>query len=145
MNCKNCGKSLPPALPGAHRAREFCNAACKQADYRRRKASLAPSDEAIRTIETLEQEKAALEREMMRLRNLLDIERRYHLDTQARGFKVWLKKQPATALTRRLLANDLVPPRGSRGTYEAHLRRMKCSSEEMQEFEHLWKALLLQS
>lgn len=143
MNCKNCGKPLPPALPGARRVREFCNDACKQADYRRRKAPPSSASGDTAKMETLEREKAELEQEVIRLRNLLDVERRYHLDTQARGLKAWLKKQPATALTRRLLADELTPPRGSRGTYEAHLRRLKCSSEEMREFEHLWKALLL--
>lgn len=87
-----------------------------------------------------------LEQEIMQLRTRLDLERRYHQDHQVRGFKLWLKRQPGqTDFIRRVLADELVPPQGSRGTYEAYLRRQRYSEDEMAEFAHLWKAMLLQS
>ena len=96
--------------------------------------------------ERADQHLAELEQENRQLRQRLDLEQRYHQDHQVRGFKIWLKKQIGhTAFTRRLLSDELVPPRGSRGTYEAYLRRQRYSLEEMREFEHLWKAMLLQS
>lgn len=153
-NCLWCGKALSPVAPGArgHRARLYCQGgACKQAHFRsRQRAQQHPlAQDSAATYERLaelEQEKAALEAEVGHLRERLDLERRYHQDTQVRGFKIWLKKQPGqTDFTRRLLADSLMPPRGSRGMYEAHVRRMGCSVDERGEFEHLWKALLLQS
>lgn len=88
---------------------------------------------------------AELEQEVTHLYYLLDIERRCHQDTQVRGLKSWLKKQPASALRQKLLADQFLPVRGSRGLYEAYLRKTAYSPDEMHEFAHLWKSMLLQS
>jgi len=87
-----------------------------------------------------------LEQQVMRLQNRLDLERRFHGDHNVYSFPAWLKKQPASPLRDKLLAAQLLPPRASRAKYEAYLRHtLKCSQEEMDEFTHLWKLLLLSS
>jgi hypothetical protein len=150
MNCKNCGKLLPAPEPGGRRVREFCGNACKQAHYRKAHQVLADrganegSTEAQRRIVKLERENADLLQQIMRLQNQLDVERRYHQDIKPHGFKSWLKKQPASPLVKRLVEDELVPVRGSRSIYEAHLRKQQYSPDDMHEFAHLWKAMLLQ-
>ena len=85
---------------------------------------------------------AELEQTVSKLRNLLDIERRYYEPT-IYAFKTWLKKQPQTELGSRILADELIRPRGKRTDYEYHLRLRKYSQEDMQEFTDLWKLMLL--
>ena len=143
MNCRSCGKPLPAPIPGGRRARQFCRNACKQAFYR--KAHQVEAKQENNELAKAQQRIAELEQEILHLRNRFDLERRSQTDYQPRSLKAWLKKQPVSPLGQRILANELIPPRGSRSTYEAYLRRMDYSVDEMQEFEHLWKALLLQS
>jgi len=142
MNCKYCQRVLPPSQPGGHRKREYCNDACKQAYYR----SLRQQEPMKATDEELEQAKARiaeLEQQVTHLKYLLDVEKWYHQDTQARGFKSWLRKQAPSSLSQKLLADALLPPRGSRAFYEAYLRKSKYSQEDIHEFKHLWLLMLL--
>jgi hypothetical protein len=146
-NCKNCQKALLSSKKsGGHRTREYCNLACKQAYYRKQKQQQPKFDQD--TIEgqlhEAKQRITQLEAEIAQLRYSLDIEKRYYQDIQSRGFKSWLKKQPKTPLGQKILDDIFLPPRGSRALYQAHLRRLKYSEDEMREFMHLWKAMLLQ-
>jgi phage-related minor tail protein len=139
MQCKQCGQPLSSPQPGGHRAREFCNRACKQAYYRQRKSLQGDSQE----LEEARQQIEELEQQVSHLEYLLDVEKRYHGDTTARALPSWLKKQVPSPLIRRLLDEETLPPRGSRSLYEAHLRSRKYSADVMHEFGHLWKLMLL--
>ena len=143
MDCLYCGKEIPMGRG----TRKFCHNAHKQAYYRKNlhqyeeKATARELEEARLRIEELEQQ-------VSHLTFLLDIEKRYHQDTQARSLKAWLRKQPISAigeLGQRLQADVLLPPRGSRAGYEARLRQSNYSQDDLHELEHLWKQMLLQS
>lgn len=138
MECLYCGQEIQ----GKRKSRKFCNDAHKQAYWRRQHQQ----DQQTALLTELEQLRVQVHdqtQEIARLTALLNVEKRYHQDTQARGLKAWLRKQPPSPLGTRLLADDLLPVRGSRGLYEAYLRNQHCTADEMQEFAHLWKALLL--
>jgi predicted nucleic acid-binding Zn-ribbon protein len=147
VNCRYCGEVLPV---GSSPRREFCSDAHKQAYWRMQHkadqaAVLLAEVEQLRAIvreqvQTIDEQAA----ELARLHNQLDVERRYLSDTKPHGFKTWLKKQPASSLREKLLTDDLVLPRGSRAYYEAHLRRLGCSTDELADFTRLWKLMLLQ-
>lgn len=143
MNCKFCGRELPPEKPARHRERQYCNDAHKQAHYRKLRQDQGLAQ--VHELEAARQRIAELESQIAHLEYLLDVEKRFQQDTQARGFKFWLKNQAPSPLRMRLLADSLLPARGSRGYYEAHLRQMKYSTEEIEEFRQLWKLMLLQS
>jgi hypothetical protein len=86
------------------------------------------------------------EAEIARLHQALDIEKRYLEDTTPRTFKAWLRKtQPSSPWRDRFISDQLVPSRGSRSLYEAHVRRLQLSEDERADFIRLWKLLLLQS
>lgn len=141
MNCKNprCGKLLPPGL---RRNRAYCNNACKQAHYRQVHQASGPGESSA--LEEARQRIAELEEENTRLLNKLDLERRFHADHERRSFKAWLKKQHAISeVGQRIRSDDFIPAMGSRSLYEAYLRKQKYSSDELAEFEHLWKLMLL--
>jgi hypothetical protein len=94
-------------------------------------------------LEEAELEIAELEQERRRLLDKLDFERRFLADYQPRTFKAWLKKnQKARPFAQKLLADQLVPIRGSKGIYSAWLRRNKYTEEELLEFVDLWKLML---
>jgi hypothetical protein len=102
----------------------------------------------MRELEEARQRIEELEQQVAHLTFLLNIEKRYHQDTQARSLKAWLKKLPVSAigeLGQRLQADTFLPPRGSRAGYEARLRQHNYSQDDLHEFEHLWKQMLLQS
>ena len=172
MNCKFCGHPLPDEKTG-RRPREYCTDAHRQAHYRRlhqhtrsgedatlvsslllnqleeAKARIAQLEQAVadlaetrRQLAQAQEDIAELEATVTRLHRQLDLEKRYH-EPKSWPFMTWLRKQPPTGLSRRLCADQTIPPRGSRGLYEAHLRRMKCSPEEMLTFTDLWKLMLL--
>jgi hypothetical protein len=143
VRCKNpaCGKKLSveepqtvPKAPRGHRRREYCNNACKQAHHRLLK--LQEVEEASTRIAELEQQVSHLEYQ-------LALEQRFYQDTQARAFLAFLRKQAPSPFIRKLLSEQLLPVRGSRALYAAYLRRQQYSSEEIHEFEHLWKLMLL--
>jgi hypothetical protein len=146
MNCLYCGE----IVQGKRKSRKFCNEAHKQAYWRRQHQTEQPEAllaelEALRaTIRDQAQTIETLEQEGMRLRNRLDLERRFHSDHSTYSFAAWLKKQRPSPLREKLLAASLLPARASRAKYEAYLRyALHCSSEEMDEFTHLWKLMLL--
>jgi hypothetical protein len=151
MNCLYCGTELPEQQAGGHRRRTYCNRACKQADYRKRQSQAQqPTDNQAR-MRALEQQLAdgqeriaELELQVMRLHNRLDLERRYY-EQKAYSFKAWLKKQPQTEFSKRILADQLFMPRDTRAHYEYYMRRVKYSPEDIQEFADLWRLMLLQS
>lgn len=151
MRCKFCDEELPA---GTHGKRAFCNNAHKQAYWRKvqQEDQAAAETNELTELRAMVSNQAAtiqeLEQELVRLRALIDIETRYHQDTQARSFKAWLKKQPVSTigdLGQRLQNDILMPPRGSRAGYEARLRRSpNYSLDDLHELEHLWKLMLLQ-
>jgi septal ring factor EnvC (AmiA/AmiB activator) len=151
MNCRYCGAEIAEH-PGGHRRREYCNRACKQADYRKRQSQIQqPADnQAQARILELEHQLAdskedikELEQQIMRLRNRLDLERRYY-ESKPYSFKAWLKKHlPQTEFTRRVLADQLFMPRDTRAHYEYYMRRVKYSQDDIQEFTELWRLMLL--
>ncbi len=86
---------------------------------------------------------AELEQRVSHLESRLDLEKRFYEDTKARAFLTFLRKQAPSPFIRKLLSEQLLPVRGSRALYAAYLRRQQYSSDELHEFEHLWKLLLL--
>lgn len=145
MNCQFCGQELPPEKPGGHRERQYCNDAHKQAHYRKLRQGQDQSQAQVHALEAAKQRIAELENQVAHLEYMLDVEKRFYQDTQARGFKSWLRNQAPSSFRQKLLADTLLPARGSRGYYEAHLRNMRYSAEEIEEFRRLWRLLLLQS
>jgi len=147
MDCKYCGTELPTE---SNPRRAFCNDAHKQAYWRQQhqqdqsEALLAEVEQLRTKVSDQAQEIEAQAEEIARLRTLLDIERRYLSDTTARTFKAWLRKQPSRPWRDRFLSDQLVPSRGSRAHYEAHMRRLHCSDEEITDFVRLWKLMLLE-
>src|SRR6266700_4126536 len=141
MRCKYCHKELPLE---AHGKRTFCHDAHKQAYYRQR-VRLNQQEQAvlIEQIESLsaqvraqEGQLAQLERTIILLKHQLDLEHRYLMDTQARGFIPFLRRQPATPLIQKLLADQSFTfnHQASRWTYEQLLRfRMLCTDEELEQ------------
>jgi hypothetical protein len=88
---------------------------------------------------------AEMESEVSRLRYKLDVERRFLEDRDPHTFKSWLRKQSPSGFSRKVLAEPLFPPKGSRALYEAHCRRLNCTEEEHADFIRLWKLMLLRS
>lgn len=106
----------------------------------------AKVEDQTHTIEEMEQRLEEQEEELFQLRRKLDLDRWYHKDTQARGFKGWLRKQSQEVrgdLGQRILADDLLLSRGSRAGYESRMRSQHYSQEDLQEFTHLWKLMML--
>jgi hypothetical protein len=150
MNCKFCGAPLPAE---AHGKREYCNNAHKQAHYRqqlqqeqREKAELVAEIDRLKEKVADQEEEIAQHREVIRdLKYQLNLEWRYLMDMQARGFIAFLKKQPPTPFIEKILANRffVFHSQASRATYEGMLYRMNCTREEHEEFKTLWKLLML--
>jgi hypothetical protein len=146
MNCKYCGADLPVRERGhgGHRVREYCNDAHRQAYWRQQHQA----DQNIALLTELEQLRTQVTdqaQEIAELKHQLDIERRYLEDTTPRSFKAWLRKQPSSPWRIAFLSDQLVPTRGSRAMYEAHVRRLHYTEEEQQDFVRLWKLMVLQS
>ena len=151
MNCKYCGQELPA---GTHGKREYCNDAHRQAFFRRQhqqdQAQGRTFTEMLSELtelrakardqaQTIEEQAGQISRLLERL----DIEKRYLADTKQHGFKTFLKSQPETPLTAKLLADQFFMPRDTRAHYEYRLHRLHCTEEELQEFTRLWKLMLL--
>jgi hypothetical protein len=92
----------------------------------------AKGEDQTRTIQEQAQRLEEQEQELFQLRRKLDVDRWYHKDTQVRG-----------DLGQRILADDLLLSRGSRAGYESRMRSQHYSQEDLQEFAHLWKLMLL--
>jgi hypothetical protein len=164
MNCKYCDQPLPEEKTG-RRPREYCNNAHRQAHYRQNhqpalvmvptatlnkaQARIAELEQQAVTLASIRVELAIsqeqikeLDQQVLRLHNLLDLERRYY-ESKAYSFKAWLKKQPQSEFTQRILADQLFMPRDTRAHYEYYMHRMKYSQEEIQQFADLWRLMLL--
>jgi hypothetical protein len=82
------------------------------------------------------------------LKRQLDLERRYLLDTQARGFISFLTNRPATPLIENILANQRrLPQTGTHWMYERYLRSLHLlvTDEDLLQFKDLWKVMILAS
>jgi hypothetical protein len=135
---------------GSARVASFATRPTNKPDFRKQhqaeqsEALLAELEELRTIVRDQAQTIDALEQEGMRLRNRLDLERRFHGDHSTYSFAAWLKKQSPSPLREKLLAALLLPARTSRAKYEAYLRyTLHCSPDEMDEFTHLWKLMLL--
>jgi hypothetical protein len=77
---------------------------------------------------------------------LRDVKETARTDTQARPFKLWLKQARSYAETpfgKRFLEKSVgMSPRGSRGTYQAEMRRAGFGDEEKELFQEAWEAML---
>lgn len=139
--CPRCGTPITDT-----KRREYCSDACRQGAYRARRQG-----DGAKRIAELEARLAEAQAEIKRLQAVLDVETRFRLDTQARFFQAWLKKQTFEpgSLYQQLkvfvLAEKALPQKASRAAYEAHLRRLGCKDMRLQAFTELWKAMLLQS
>jgi len=79
---------------------------------------------------------------------LRDVKETACTDTQARPFKAWLKQARFYAETpfgQRFLEKNMgMSPRGSRGRYQAEMRRAGFQQEEKELFQEAWEAMLWQ-
>jgi hypothetical protein len=142
MKCLNakCVNELPE---GVRSTRKFCRDACRQEYYRQQHHQDAALTQEVEELRTTVKEQA---QEIAQLCSQLDIEKRYLEDSTPRAFKAWLRKtQPSSPWRDRFLSDQLVPARGSRAMYEAHMRRLHCTKEEREDFVRLWKLMLLQA
>jgi FtsZ-binding cell division protein ZapB len=98
-----------------------------------------------RLVRQLQDERETLEQERATLKKQLDFERRFLEDTKAYTFKAWLRKQPSSPWRVKFLSDQLIPPRTSWAGYQAHMKRVGCTDEEMEDFIRLWKLMLSQS
>jgi len=147
MNCKYCEHALPA---GSNPRRAFCNDAHKQAHWRQQqqqdqnralRAELSELRIQVRDQAQMIEEQA---QEVTRLRSLLDIERRVLSDTSPRGLKSWIKKQPSSPFIQKVLADKDLRTQDTYVHYRYRFRHLlHCSEEELQEFERLWKLMLL--
>lgn len=152
--CKHCGAEL-----WGRADQQFCdnNNKCKMAYWRKQQRQdqaqgrtftemLSELADLKEKCESQAQTITELEQENIRLLNKLDVERRFHNDHSTYSFPSWLKKQVSSPLRDKLLApGSLLPARTSRAKYEYYLRyTLHGTPEEMDEFAHLWKAMLLQ-
>jgi hypothetical protein len=161
MKCLSpkCENELPD---GVRSTRKFCSGACRQEYFRQQHQQdqaqgrtftemlselmelRAKVHDQEKTIIELEIEKAELTSQLSKLHRRLDVERRFLEDITPRYFRAWLKKQPSSPWRDRFLSDQLVPARGSRSLYQAHIRRLHCTEEEQEDFTRLWKLMLLQ-
>lgn len=146
--CKYCGATIE----GGRADKQFCDDAHKQRYWRRKQKEEqdAALDAELKTLRTkvadLEQRNEELTRDISRLHDRLNIEKRYLQEKSTRkyGFRAFIKKQPATPLIEKLLADPFTMPRDTRAHYEYRLPLLHCTEEERQEFTDLWKLMMLQ-
>jgi hypothetical protein len=152
--CGACGRPLTQVSGHGHRKRRYCDEACRQRAHRARQheGSTRFAEEQAARLAKLEaevlQQGAQIEQllaENARLRQRLDVETRYRMDTRQHHFKAWIKKQPFMPgwLAQRIVDDKALPPQASRGHYEALLHSLHYSDEEIETFRDLWKAMLL--
>ncbi len=172
--CLACGRPLAQ-LSGGHRKRRYCGEACRQRARQaeqakaEREGSRQSDQEQAARLKKLEEENRALLRESARqaaealqqkvqieklqvenarLRRRLDVETNYRMDTKQHNFKPWLRKQrlyTPGSFAQRFVDDKALPSQASRAHYEALLRSVHYSSEDIETFRDLWKAMLLQS
>jgi hypothetical protein len=142
--CLACGRPLTQ-LGGGHRKRRYCNDACRQRAHRTRQAAETKAErEGSRQSD--QARIAELEAENARLRQRLDVETRYRMDTERHNFKPWLRKQrlyTPGSFAQRFVDDKALPPQASRAHFEQLLRSLHYSDEKIETFRDLWKAMLL--
>lgn len=132
------------------RQKRYCSNAHKQAHYRLTLKSHDHDKQTTAHTEELEnalQRVDELEAEVKRLNSLLDIERRLRQDHTRRGFKAWIKKQPAANigdLGKKIHSDAALPALGTRARYTAELRAHGYTNDELHQMDELWKLMLLQ-
>lgn len=153
MKCLNpkCENDLPD---GVRSTRKFCGDACKVAYFRQQhkedqaKAEASELEQLRAKVQDQAQRIEEQDQEITLLKRKLSIEQYYLADRRNNNrhtFLAWLKKQPASPLTEKILA---VGPQLSQNDsckyYEYRLRvLLHCSEAEMEEFTELWKLMLL--
>jgi hypothetical protein len=133
VSCKACGRPIAQKSGKGHRKREYCDDRCKQRYWRKQEQ------------QTAEARIAALEIEVQRLQERLNVEARFRTDTQVRHFKAWIRSHPQaqdTDFFKRFLADTRLPQHASRALYEARLRLYQYSLEDIYLFQEAWKELL---
>lgn len=150
LRCKVCGKLIQRTR--GHRPREYCNAACRQAQHRRKQREAErKARRELEQIPTSEEELELrideLEDKVHELQARLAFEERYRTDTTVRHFKVWLKQHPQpkdTDFAKRFLSDTRLPQHASRSLYEARMRVSGYSEEDLVLFRDAWLQLLLE-
>jgi hypothetical protein len=142
--CKACGKPLEPAERRGPRKREYCDATCRQRGHRaKQQPAIVTSD--VTMSEAMQARIVELEHEVQALQERLDIEQRYHTDTQVRHFKNWLRThdQPQdTDFFKWFQADTRLPQHASRSLYAARLKQYGYSAEDIFLFQERWKDML---
>lgn len=91
---------------------------------------------------------AELEQECKRLRELVDADTLYRMDTKERSFQAWLRRQVPYregSFSARLLTDKAIPQKGSKAMYIQMLKQLGYSSEDMEIFHDLWIAMIRKS
>lgn len=161
MECKYCGKEVEQ-IPGK-KAKEYCNGSHRQMAFKKRKKAEMPVQKVEAPggeLEEMRAQMAALHKyvrdkdieiddlsaQLARLRLHLDIEKRFLTDKTKHSFRAFLKKQPATPLISRIVADPLFKPIDTRVHYESRLLSLPQVSEDtLHEFYDLWKLMLLEA
>jgi hypothetical protein len=144
--CKQCGAELTGRAD-----QQFCDNKnrCKMAYWRaqQKRDQAEALDAELKALRAKVRDQAqTIEdqgKEIARLADRLNIERRYLQDKEKHGFKAFLKRQPTTPLIERMLNDQFIMPRDTRPHYEYRLARLHPSEDERQEFTELWKLMLL--
>jgi hypothetical protein len=100
------------------------------------KETTASSEELENALQRIDEREA----EVKRLHSLLDMERRIRTDHTRRGFKAWLKKQPAASigeLGQKIQADASLPALSSRAGYAARLRAQNYTQDALHELDEL--------
>jgi hypothetical protein len=166
--CNYCRKPLPPATGRNHRKREYCNDVHRQLAYRQRRELAARAEIKQRWSEFLPETQAVLgdilqlygevlagrvalilSSEVARMQDTQQhdrkIEERFRTDVEVRHFKRWLRThdQPRdTDFFKRFQADTRLPQFASRSLYEARLRMLGYSAEDIFLFQGAWKTML---
>jgi hypothetical protein len=143
--CLACGSTIIQISGRGHRKRQYCDDRCRQRAHRTRQAQ-EEGGQREASDQDAQARIAELEAENARLRQRLDVEARFHLDTEARHFKPWQRKQriyTPGSFAQRFVDNKALPPQASRAHFEQLQRNLHYSDEEIETFRDLWKAMLL--
>lgn len=168
--CKyaQCGKPLPSATGRNHRKREYCNDVHRQLAYRQRCKLAVRETSKQRWSEFSSETQAALadilqmhgevlagrvasviSYEVARLQDGQQrdqkMEERFRTDVTVHHFKRWLKShdQPRdTDFFKRFQADTRLPQFASRALYEARLRMLGYSAEDITLFQGAWRNML---
>jgi hypothetical protein len=142
--CLACGRPIAQ-LSGGHRKRHYCDDACRQRAHRARQTQ-EKREQREASDQSDQARIAELEAENARLRQRLDVETNYRMDTRQHNFKPWLRKQrlyTPRSFAQRFVDDKALPPQASRAHFEQLLRSLHYSDEEIETFRDLWKAMLL--